>query len=115
MHNLLGLVKWLLILFMVLLWLGLSLANRGGGANLVVIPGAVEFDKVPMVLILIGPLVVLFLIFWVVGLIDQVDSFLQARELKKRISELEQEVRQLRNLPIREGLRTERTLEEENA
>ncbi len=115
MHNLLGLLKWLLICTMILVWLGLSLANRGVTATLVVVPGAVELEKVPVALLLLSSLVVSFLVFWVVGLIDQVDNFMQARELKKRIGELEQEVRQLRNLPIREGLRTERTLEEENA
>jgi hypothetical protein len=49
-----------------------------------------------------------------VGFLDQVDHFLQARELRKRIRDLEDEVSKLRNLPIREGLLSQRVLEEEN-
>jgi len=43
-----------------------------------------------------------------------VDHFFHARELKKRIRDLEQEVDQLRNLPIRDGTFEDRRGEEES-
>ena len=113
MHNILSTVKWILIILVILAWLILCVANREIAAKLVVVPGA-EPVTLSLPVILIFPLVVAFVTFWVVGFLDQVDHFLQARELKKRIRDLESEVNQLRNLPIREGLLSQRTVEEEN-
>ncbi|MGA9750305.1 MAG: hypothetical protein ACP5VF_05200 [Acidobacteriota bacterium] len=114
MHNLLSTLKWTLITAMILLWLGLCLMNREEVCSLVIIPGYLAFQRVPLSVTLIFPLLVAFVVFTVVGMLDQVDHFLQARELKKRIRDLEQEVTQLRNLPIRESLLSQRTLQEEN-
>jgi hypothetical protein len=112
MHNLLSSVKWILIIVLILGWLLLCVANREITSDIVVIPG--QLFHMPMSLILIFPFMVVFVALWVVGFIDQVDHFLQARELKKKIRDLESEVNQLRNLPIREGLASQRALEEEN-
>ncbi len=114
MHNLLSTVKWLLIILVVLGWLGLCLANIDVVSPLRIIPGYMEFQRVPMAVTLIFPLVFAFVTFVIVGFLDQVDHFLQARELKKRIRDLEDEVSKLRNLPIREGLLSQRVIEEEN-
>jgi hypothetical protein len=114
MHNLLSTIKWILIIVVILAWLGLCLVNREVNSPFVLVPGILEFQRVPMMVTLIFPLVVAFLTFFLVGFLDQVDHFLQARELKKRIRDLESEVNQLRNLPIREGLLSQRALEEEN-
>lgn len=114
MHNMLSLVKWILLSALFLVWLGLMLVNRAVITPLVVVPGSVVIDQLPLAMLLIAVFVSVFCVFWVAGLIDQLDNLLQARQLKKRISDLEAEVRQLRNLPIREGLRTGRSLEEEN-
>ena len=113
MHNVLSTVKWILIILMILGWLFLCVANRESVSDFVLIPGQLPL-AMPMSVILIFPFVVSFLGFWVVGFLDQVDHFLQARELKKRIRDLESEVNQLRNLPIREGLLSQRAVEEEN-
>jgi len=113
MHNVLSTVKWILIILMILAWLVLCVANRELASDFVLIPGGPPLTM-PMSVILIFPFVVSFLGFWIVGFLDQVDHFLQARELKKRIRDLESEVNQLRNLPIREGLLSQRAVEEEN-
>jgi hypothetical protein len=114
MRNLLGTLKWLMIALVILAWFALCVGNRQLSTVFVLIPGVIEFQRVPLPVLLIFPLVVAFLVFWFVGMLDQVDHFLRARELKKRIRDLEQEVDQLRNLPIRDGLLGEKTLEEEN-
>jgi hypothetical protein len=114
MHNLLSTVKWLLIILVVLAWLTLCLANLDLASPMRIIPGYLEFAHVPLAVILIFPLLFAFLTFVIVGFLDQVDHYLQARELRKRIRDLEDEVSKLRNLPIREGLLSQRVLEEEN-
>jgi predicted membrane protein len=114
MHNLLSTVKWLLIIVVILVWLALCLVNREVASPLVIFPNILEFQRVPMSVTLIFPLLVAFVTFMVVGFLDQVDQFMQNRELKKRIRDLEDEVNKLRNLPIREGLLSQRTIEEEN-
>jgi hypothetical protein len=114
MHNLLSTVKWLLIILVVVAWLALCLANLDVATPLRVFPGYLEFQRVPMAVTLIFPLLFAFVTFVIVGFLDQVDHFLQARELRKRIRDLEEEVSKLRNLPIREGLLSQRVLEEEN-
>ncbi|MEJ2367255.1 MAG: hypothetical protein P8Z49_02615, partial [Acidobacteriota bacterium] len=83
MHSVLNLVKWLLICVVFLLWLALSLINHAVSTALVVFPGYLEFEHVPLAVILIFPLVVAFVTFYVVGLLDQVGHMLSSRELKK--------------------------------
>ena len=114
MRSLLGSVKWILIILALLLWLGVSLANRDVVAPLVLVPGVLEFDRVPAPLTLVLPFLAAFAVLFVVGLIDQTDHFLQERELRKRIRDLEAEVAQLRNLPIREGLMNRKAVDLEN-
>lgn len=114
MHNLLSTVKWLLIILVVLAWLALCLANLDVATPLRILPGYFEFQSAPMAVVLIFPLLFAFVTFVIVGFLDQVDHFLQARDLRKRIRDLEDEVSKLRNLPIREGLLSQRVLEEEN-
>jgi hypothetical protein len=123
MHNLLSTVKWLLIIVVILGWLALCLVNREIHSSFVLIPNLIAWSYVPgdpmrpgmpMSVTLIFPLLVAFVTFMVVGFLDQVDQFMQNRELKKRIRDLEDEVNKLRNLPIREGLLSQRTIEEEN-
>jgi len=115
MHNMLGLVKWVLICALCLAWVGLMLANLTSVTAFTVIPGFWQVERMPLATLLIVTFLAVFCVFWIVGVLDQLDNLLQARTLKKRIGELEAEVRQLRNLPIREGLRTERALEGEGA
>jgi hypothetical protein len=115
MHNLLSTVKWLLIILVILAWLALCLVNGGAEVRpFKVIPNVFEFETLPVSILLIFPLAFAFVTFFIVGFLDQVDHFLQARELNKRIRDLEDEVSKLRNLPIREGLLSQRVIEEEN-
>lgn len=115
MHNLLSTVKWLLIILVVLAWLALCVVNTGTDVRpFRIIPNLLEFPSIPISILLIFPLVFAFVTFAIVGFLDQVDHFLMARELKKRIRDLEDEVSKLRNLPIREGLLSQRVLDEEN-
>ncbi len=114
MHNLFSTVKWLLIILVIAAWMVLCLVNLHITSSFILLPGYVEFQSVPISVILIFPLVLAFVIFWIVGMLDQVDNYLQAREYRKRIRELEQEVDQLRNLPIREGVITQKAVDEEN-
>jgi len=123
MHNILSTIKWLLIIAVILAWLALCLVNREVRSVFILVPNLIEWSYVPgdvlrpgmpMPVTLIFPLLVAFLTFLIVGLLDQVDQFLQQRELKKRIRDLEDEVNKLRNLPIREGLLSQRAVEEEN-
>jgi len=115
MHNMLGLVKWVLVIALWLGCLGLVLANLATVTPFTLVPGFWLVERMPLSVLLITIFLAVFCVFWVVGVLDQMDNLLQARTLKKRIGELEAEVRQLRNLPIREGLRTERALEGESA
>lgn len=114
MHSLLNSVKWILIILALLMWLGLSLANLDIFTPLVLIPGLLEFQRVPSSLTLVLPFLAAFAVLFVVGLIDQTDHFLTERELRKRIRDLEAEVGQLRNLPIREGLLNQQAVSREN-
>jgi len=113
MHNLFSTVKWLLIILVIAAWMVLCLVNLNITSPFILFPGYV-FHRVPMSVILIFPLVMAFVTFWIVGILDQVDHYLQAREFRKRIRELEEEVDQLRNLPIREGTISQQAVDEEN-
>lgn len=114
MHNLFSTIKWLLIILVIAAWMVLCLVNLNITSSFILFPGYVEFHSVPMSVILIFPLVMAFVTFWIVGILDQVDHYLQAREFRKRIRELEEEVDQLRNLPIREGTISQKAVDEEN-
>ena len=113
MHKLFGMIKWILIAVVILLWFGFCLQNLNASASLVLI-GNKTYQDVPVPILLIFPFVVTFLLFWIVGMLDQVDQFLTIRQLKKQLRELEREVYQLRKLPIREGIEAEEAVEKEN-
>jgi len=112
MHNLFGMIKWILIVVVILLWFAVCLQNLSVSAPFVLIPGHVR--QMPVSMMLIFPFVIAFLCFWVVGMLDQIDQFLVIRGLKKQIRDLESEVGQLRKLPIREGVEAQEAVEKEN-
>ncbi len=114
MHNLFGTIKWLLIVLVLLLLMLLCLENLHVFAPFILLAGKKEYARVPVSLILILPFLAAFITFWVVGMLDQVDHFLLARGLKKRIRDLEREVDQLRKLPIREGTAAQQRVDKEN-
>jgi uncharacterized SAM-binding protein YcdF (DUF218 family) len=114
MSNFLGTIKWLLLVVAILGWLVLCLVNIGVAGPFILIPGYLEYPRVPVPVLLIFPFIVAFVVLVIVGMLDQIDHFIKERELRKRIRDLEQEVDQLRNLPIREGLLSQSTVEREN-
>jgi hypothetical protein len=114
MRSFLRSIKWTLVILALLGWLAVSLANRDFFAPLVLLPGFIEFQRVPTSLLLILPFAAAFLVLAVVGLLDQMDHFAAERELRKRVRDLEAEVAQLRNLPIREGVLNQKAVVEEN-
>lgn len=114
MHNLFGMIKWVLIVVVILLWFAVCLQNLSVSAPFVLISGHVEYTKMSVSMMLILPFVIAFLCFWIVGMLDQVDQFLVIRQLKKQIRDLEREVNQLRKLPIREGMEAQEAVEKEN-
>jgi len=114
MHNLLSSIKWILVILAILLFFFLGIANMGNSIVLVVIPGVWEFPSFPLSLALILGFVFSFMTLFVVGLLDQVTHYFTERELRRKIRDLENEVSQLRNLPIRENLKSQQAVEQEN-
>lgn len=114
MHSLFSSLKWILIILAFLAWLGVCLSNLQTASGLVLVPSVIEFEGVPLAVTLLVPFVLAFLVLFAVGLLDQTDHFLTERELRKQIRDLEAEVAQLRNLPIREGLLNRRAVDQEN-
>ncbi len=114
MNSVISSTKWILVIVAILLFLVLGLANMGSYTALVVIPGVIEFEQFPLSMALILAFAFAFGALFVVGIMDQMDSYFTERELRRKIRDLENEVSQLRNLPIRENLKSQRAVEEEN-
>jgi hypothetical protein len=113
MQSVFGLVKWAVIIVSLLFWLLVSLANQGEKGVFKLVPNSLEWQSFPISSIILFAVASAYIIFFIVGLIENVEHLLDTRILKKRISDLENELRHLRNEPIREGSSTDRILAEE--
>ena len=113
MNSVISSTKWILLIVAILLFLLLGFGNMGTYTALMLFPG-IEIEQFPLSMALILSFAFAFITFFIVGILDQLDSYFTERELRRKIRDLENEVSQLRNLPIRENLKSQRTVEEEN-
>lgn len=113
MQNLLGIIKWSIVVLSLLFWLLVSLANKGYKTIFKLIPGSIEWENFPVSSLIIVLIVLSYFVFFIIGFLENLERYLEIRGLKKRISDLENEIKELRNEPIKESLITEKALEEE--
>lgn len=113
MQNILGIIKWTILIITLLFWLLVSLANRGIKIPFKFIPGAFEWESFPVSSLILLSVAFAYIVFFAVGVIENLENIIEKRKLKKRISDLEMELKELRNEPIRRGFATDRIAEEE--
>jgi len=113
MQSVLGLVKWVIIIVSLLFWLLISLANQGERILFKLVPNSIEWQSFPTSSLILFAVAAAYVIFFLVGLIENLEHMLETRTLKKRISDLENELLHLRNEPIRDSSSTDRILAEE--
>ena len=113
MQSVLGLVKWAVIIVSLLFWLLISLANQGGKMAFKLVPDAIEWQSFPTSSLILFAVASAYVIFFLVGFIENIEHMMETRTLKKRISDLENELLHLRNEPIRDSSSTDRILAEE--
>lgn len=96
-------MKVLLYLAVVIALVTLAFWNGDQRVDVTYYPGTVLRD-VPVFLVILGSIFIGVLIAGVIGTVEQLRHGFRERELRRRIGALESEVRELRNLPISEGL-----------
>lgn len=110
MQSVLGLVKWAIIIVSLLFWLLVSLANQGEKIVFKLVPSSIEWQSFPTSSLIIFAVASAYVIFFLVGVIENIEHMMETRILKKRISDLENELLHLRNEPIRDSSSTDRIL-----
>jgi len=113
MQSVLGIVKWTILVITLLFWLLVSLANRGMKMPFKLIPGTLEWESFPVSSLILLTVAFAYIVFFAVGIIESFENIIEKRSLKKHISDLEIELKELRNEPIRRGSTTDRIAEEE--
>lgn len=96
----LGYLVLAIVLMLVAHW------NRNQLVDVTWWPGR-ELLDVPVFVVILGSVFVGVLIAGLIGAVEHFRHRLRQREQQRRIAELEREVRELRNLPISEGLRAQ--------
>lgn len=110
MQSVLGLVKWAIIVVSLLFWLLVSLANQGEKIIFKLIPDSIEWQSFPTSSLILFAVASAYVIFFLVGAIENIEHMIETRSLRKRISDLENELLHLRNEPIRDSSSTDRIL-----
>lgn len=113
MQNIIGIVKWAILVLTLIFWLLVSLANSGTRMVFKFIPGTFEWESFPVSSLILLTVAFAYIVFFLVGIIENFENMLDKRKLKKQISDLEAELRELRNEPIRKSSTTEKIAEEE--
>ncbi len=113
MQNVLGIIKWSILIITLLFWLLVSLANRGIKMPFKFIPGTLEWQAFPVSSLILLSVVFAYVVFFTVGVIENFENIIEKRRLRKQISDLEIELKELRNEPIRRSTTTDRIAEEE--
>lgn len=98
-----AILKVLFYLALAIVLVGLAYLNSDQVVTVTYLPAASIAD-VPVFLVILGSMFLGVLIAGIVGAVEQVRARMRSRELERQIEELEAEVRELRNLPINEGL-----------
>lgn len=98
-----AILKILAYLAVVMVLVGLAYLNGDQRVTVTYMPGA-SIEDVPVFLVILGSVFIGVLIAGIIGAVEQVRHRLRVRELRRQIEGLEAEVRELRNLPIAEGL-----------
>ncbi|MCX7830709.1 MAG: hypothetical protein N2445_06590 [Acidobacteria bacterium] len=113
MQSLLGIVKWAILVITLLFWLVVSLANRGMKMPFKFIPGTFEWESFPVSSMILLSIAFAYIVFFIVGILENFENMIEKRSLRKHISDLERELKELRNEPIRRSSTTDRIAEEE--
>lgn len=86
-----------------ILLVGIAYLNSAQRVTVAYFPGR-RLEDVPVFLVILGAMFVGVLVAGIVGAVEQVRTRLHVRQLERRITELKAELRELRNLPLTEGL-----------
>lgn len=97
-------LKIMLYLALVIVLVLIADMNYEQRVDLTWFPGRV-LENVPVFLVILGSIFVGVALAGVLGAVEHFRHQLRERELTRQIEELEAELRELRNLPISEGLR----------
>jgi uncharacterized integral membrane protein len=98
-----AIVKVLIYLAVVIVLVALAYWNVEQSVDVTFYPGRV-LEGVPVFLVILSSIFLGVLIAGVIGAVEQIRHRLRERDLTRQIEELEAELRELRNLPISEGL-----------
>lgn len=98
-----AIAKVLLYLAVVIALVALAYLNVEERVNVTFYPGTV-LEGVPVFLVILGSIFVGVLIAGVIGAVEQIRHRFRERDMSRQLKELEAELRELRNLPISEGL-----------
>ncbi len=98
-----AIAKVLLYLAVVIVLVALAYLNVDQSVDVTFYPGTV-MEGVPVFLVILGSIFLGVLIAGVIGAVEQIRHRLRERDMSRQLQELEDELRELRNLPISEGL-----------
>ena len=98
-----AIAKVLIYLAVVIVLVALAYWNVNQSVDVTFYPGTV-LEDIPVFLVILGSIFLGVLIAGVIGAFEQIRHRMRERDLSRQLRELEAEVRELRNLPISEGL-----------
>jgi uncharacterized protein involved in cysteine biosynthesis len=113
MQNVLGILKWTLVVVSLLFWLLVSLANQGVKIYFKLVPHSFEWQSFPLSSLILFIVTFAYIVFFLISIFDNLENVMEKRDLKKKISDLEYELKELRNEPIRKGTETDNIIKEE--
>lgn len=111
MQSVIGVLKWTLVVLSLIFFLIVSIANSGTKVFFKLLPNTLEWQDFPVSSLILLLVALSYILFFLIGLFDNFENFLEKRNLKKRIHELENELKELRNEPIRKGSETDTILQ----
>ena len=98
-----AIAKVLLYLAVVIVLVALAYLNVSQKVDVTFYPGTV-LEQVPVFIVILSSIFLGVLIAGVIGAVEQIRHRLRVRDMSRQLQELEDELRELRNLPISEGL-----------
>ncbi len=94
-----AIIKILLYLALVIVLVGVALANADQQVDVTYFPGR-TLTGMPVFLVILGSVFIGVLVAGFIAVVEHFKHGMRERELQRRIDALESEVRELRNLPI---------------
>ena len=98
-----AIAKVLLYLAVVIVIVALAYQNVNEVVDVTFYPG-MALERVPVFIVILGSIFLGVLIAGVIGAVEQIRHRFRERDMSRQLQELEAELRELRNLPISEGL-----------